>query len=129
MVECFESPAGEYFVPEWQMVLDMITRYLAVINSSSNFIIYCVAGKQFRRVFAILLHLKTERSIYNLAEVLKNTFSPKLLPFVFEGLFSITRATACMPDSTLVVRLAGDGSVQAPDIKVDVLPCESQRFK
>ena len=72
MVECFKSPAGEYFVPEWQMVLDMITRYLAVINSSSNFIIYCVAGKQFRKVLAILLHLRTEQSIHSLAEVLKS---------------------------------------------------------
>ena len=69
MVECFNSPTASYFGPEWQLVVDMITRYLAVINSSINFIIYCVAGKQFRSVLATLLHLKTERTVHNLAEV------------------------------------------------------------
>ena len=48
MVKCFDSPFISYFVPELQLVVDMITRYLAVINSSINFIIYCLAGSQFR---------------------------------------------------------------------------------
>ena len=69
MVKCFDSPFGSYFVPESQLVVDMVTRYLAVINSSSNFIIYCVAGKQFRTVLAILLNLRPGRSVNNLAAV------------------------------------------------------------
>ena len=69
MVKCFNAPAGSYFGPEWQLVVDIITRYLAVINSSINFIIYCVAGKQFRRVLAILLHLRSGQSVHNLAAV------------------------------------------------------------
>ena len=85
MVECFSSPAGEYFAPEWQMVVDMINRYLAVVNminminminrylavvnSSVNFIIYCVAGKQFRSVLSSMLHLRTGTSLSLMAEV------------------------------------------------------------
>ena len=48
MVECFNSPAASYYGPEWQLVVDMFARYLAVVNSSINFIIYCLAGSQFR---------------------------------------------------------------------------------
>ena len=80
MVECFSSPAGSYFGPEWQLVVDMIARYLAVINSSINFIIYCLAGKQFRRVLATVLHLRTGRTVHNLAEVtslMKNILAEK----------------------------------------------------
>ena len=74
MVDCFNSPAGMYFGPEWQQLVDMIARYLAVLNSSINFIIYCVAGKQFRSVLVTVLHLKTETTIQHLAEVRpKNT--------------------------------------------------------
>ena len=71
MVDCFNSPDSSYYGPEWQLVVDILARYMAVINSSINFIIYCVAGKQFRSVLAILLHLKSETNINNLAEVNK----------------------------------------------------------
>jgi hypothetical protein len=64
MVECFNSPAASYYGPEWQLVVDMFARYLAVVNSSINFIIYCVAGKQFRNVLLTLFHLKTETIQY-----------------------------------------------------------------
>ena len=67
MVDCFNSPAATYNGPEWQVVMDVLARYLAVINSSINFIIYCVAGKQFRYVLLNLLHLRSERN--NSAEV------------------------------------------------------------
>ena len=69
MVDCFNSPDSSYYGPEWQLVVDILARYIAVINSSINFIIYCVAGKQFRSVLAIKLHLKSETSSINLAEV------------------------------------------------------------
>ena len=67
MVDCFNSPAGTYNGPEWQIVVDVLARYMAVINSSINFIIYCIAGKQFRGVLVTLLHLKSGR--INVAEV------------------------------------------------------------
>ena len=78
MVECFTSPAGSYYGPEWQLVVDMLARYLAVLNSSINFIIYCVAGKQFRSVLVTLLHLKTESTIQHLAEARLNNVFPNL---------------------------------------------------
>ena len=81
MVKCFDSPFGSYLVPESQLVVDMVSRYLAVINSSSNFIIYCLAGKQFRTVFAILLHLRSGQSVHNLTAVkyiTKNKFNISL---------------------------------------------------
>ena len=59
MVDCFNSPVGQYFVPEWQLLVDIIARYLAVLNSSINFIIYCVAGKQFRGILARIFHIET----------------------------------------------------------------------
>ena len=68
MVECFNSSAASYYGPEWQLVVDMLARYLAVVNSSINVIIYCVAGKQFRSVLSTLLHIRTETTIENLAE-------------------------------------------------------------
>ena len=59
MVDCFNSPASSYHGPEWQLIVDILARYMAVINSSINFIIYCVFGKKFRSVRANLLHLKS----------------------------------------------------------------------
>ena len=59
MIDCFNSPLGKYFGPEWQHLVDMIARYLAVLNSSINFIIYCVAGKQFRNILANIFQLQT----------------------------------------------------------------------
>ena len=62
MVDCFNSLASSYHEPEWQLIVDILVRYKAVINSSINFIINCVARKQFRSVLAILLHLKSEKT-------------------------------------------------------------------
>ena len=78
MVECFNSPAASYYGPEWQLVVDMLARYLAVLNSSINFIIYCVVGKQFRCVLVTLFHLKTETTIQHLAEARLNNIFCKL---------------------------------------------------
>ena len=58
MVACFNTSAGRYSGPEWQLLVDMLARYLAVLNSFINFIIYCVAGKQFRSILAGILHIK-----------------------------------------------------------------------
>ena len=108
IVKCFNSPTGSYFGPEWQLVVDMLTRYLAVINSSINFVIYCVAGKQFRRVLAILLHLRSGRSVHNLAAVnMHHKEKIKIAQCLSQGLFAITRATGCLPD----VLVTGEATV------------------
>ena len=49
VVHCVLS-SPSYTVPEWQMVMDQVARYLVVLNSSINFLIYCLAGNQFRSV-------------------------------------------------------------------------------
>ena len=63
----FNSPAAYYHGPEWQLVVDILGRYLAIVNSSVNFVIYCLAGKQFRSVLVTLLHLKKETTVQNVA--------------------------------------------------------------
>ena len=104
MVECFDSTAASYYGPEWQLVVDMLARYLAVLNSSINSIIYCVAGKQFRSVLVTVLHLKTKTTIQHLAEARpKNTvFCIHLThAFLLQDITVITRATTCIPDTLL----------------------------
>ena len=49
MLWCFESPTGRYLGPGWQNLMDLLSRYLAVLNSSINFALYCLMGRQFRR--------------------------------------------------------------------------------
>ena len=49
VVHCVLS-SPSYAVPEWQFVTDLAARYLVLLNSSINFIIYCLAGNQFRSV-------------------------------------------------------------------------------
>ena len=50
VILCVLSSYSNYSIPEWQLVMDQFARYLVVLNSSINFIIYCLAGNQFRSV-------------------------------------------------------------------------------
>ena len=59
MVACFNTQAGRYMGPEWQLLVDIVARFMVVLNSSINFIIYCAAGKQFRSILAGILNIKT----------------------------------------------------------------------
>jgi len=52
-----------YSVPEWQWVMDQVARYLVVLNSSINFIIYCLAGKQFRCVLLATFFSRQESPV------------------------------------------------------------------
>jgi hypothetical protein len=98
----------------------MFARYLAVINSAINFIIYCVAGKQIRSVLVTLLHLKRESTIQNLAEAsLKPVFCKLTHAFLLQEITVITRATACIPESFLGRRLSSieeDKMVETADV-------------
>ena len=85
----------------------MVSRYLAVLNSSINFIIYCVAGKQFRSVLVTVLHHKTETTIQHLAEARLNPVFCKLThAFLFQEITVITKATACSPETLLGRRMS-----------------------
>ena len=125
MVECFNSPAASYYGPECQLVVDMLARYLAVVNSSINFIIYCVAGKQFRNVSSTPLHLRTETTFQNLAEVRVGPIFQKLTHFyLLQDITVITRATACITETLIVRRLSSieeDRMVETLDICGDAL--------
>ena len=51
---CYE--AGEdYHMPMVPIILDFIARFLVVLNSSINFVIYCVFGSQFREELAAIV--------------------------------------------------------------------------
>ena len=69
MVDCFNSSVGTYFGPEWQHMVDIMARYLAVLNSSINFIIYCVADKKFRQILGSFFHFRTDMHRINIEEV------------------------------------------------------------
>ena len=47
-----------YFSPTNQFLVDFIARYLAIFNSSINFVIYCLVGSQFRNVLLKMFGLK-----------------------------------------------------------------------
>ena len=50
-------------------MVDIMARYLAVLNSSINFIIYCVADKKFRRIQGSFFHFRTDMPRINIEEV------------------------------------------------------------
>ncbi|XP_023333939.1 FMRFamide receptor, partial [Eurytemora carolleeae] len=47
ILRCYSNNL-KYYTPTWQWCADSVARYLAVVNSSINFLIYCLAGSQFR---------------------------------------------------------------------------------
>ena len=60
ILECYESSCYYYLSPKrWAM--DIIIRYLVMLNSSINFIIYCFVGSNFRNTLKQIF-LKVESS-------------------------------------------------------------------
>ena len=41
--------------PEWQVTSDIFCRYLMIISSSINIVIYCWGGKQFKTVLMSII--------------------------------------------------------------------------
>merc|ERR1719225_1957965 len=62
ILTCFSS-VGHYVAPSWQLQLDLVARYMAVLNSSVNFLIYCMAGRQFRNGLKLMLRIKSSPRI------------------------------------------------------------------
>ena len=54
ILECYRRTC-KYFISSGRWVADIITRYLVLFNSSVNFIIYCFAGTNFRKVLCEML--------------------------------------------------------------------------
>jgi len=51
---CHEE-VGNYMPPEWQVTSDIFCRYLMIISSSINIVIYCWGGKQFKTVLMSII--------------------------------------------------------------------------
>ena len=61
-MRCYE--AGHfYFAPTTQWLVDFIARYLAILNSSINFFIYCLVGTQFRTTLFQMFGLKNKLDV------------------------------------------------------------------
>lgn len=56
-----DEDGPKYMSPQWQLLMDLVARYLAVLNSSVNFCLYCMMNRQFRtELYEILSFLKRE---------------------------------------------------------------------
>ena len=54
ILECYRNNCN-YYISSGRWVADIIIRYLVLLNSSVNFIIYCFAGTNFREVLCDML--------------------------------------------------------------------------
>ena len=62
ILRCFES-GQYYFAPTTQWLIDLLARYLAILNSSINFFIYCLVGTEFRATLLTMFGLKKNPDI------------------------------------------------------------------
>ena len=59
--KCYEH-SQDYELPKQTYILDFIARFLVILNSSVNFLIYCLAGSEFRSKLVIWIGWRrTER--------------------------------------------------------------------
>ena len=51
ILDCFSRQCG-YFISSNRWIIDILVRYMVMLNSSTNFLIYCCVGTDFRHTFA-----------------------------------------------------------------------------
>ena len=51
---CYEAGL-EYYMKKETYILDLLARFLVIINSSVNFVIYCLVGSQFRSELSTMI--------------------------------------------------------------------------
>ena len=52
--KCFKNNL-EYHMPKLTYILDFVARFFVILNSSINFLIYCMVGSEFRsNLFAMM---------------------------------------------------------------------------
>ena len=58
ILDCYRRKCN-YYITSKRWVADIIVRYLVMLNSSTNFLVYCFFGSNFRRT--LLSYLKSEK--------------------------------------------------------------------
>ena len=54
ILDCYDRKCG-YFITSKRWIADIIVRYLVMLNPSTNFIIYCFVGSNFRNTLLVSL--------------------------------------------------------------------------
>ena len=54
ILDCYDRQCG-YFITSKRWIADIIVRYLVMLNSSTNFLIYCFVGSNFRNTLMVSL--------------------------------------------------------------------------
>ena len=82
ILDCYDRKCG-YFITSKRWIADIIVRYLVMLNSSTNFLIYCFVGSNFRNTLLVSVRAllpKTRASAVNTLcpSLTVNAHSPSL---------------------------------------------------
>ena len=61
ILDCYEKNCG-YYITSSRWIADIVVRYLVLLNSAVNFIIYCFVGTNFRNTLMMSLRAVKEYS-------------------------------------------------------------------
>ena len=70
-VELCYQQGQDFNILKITYLLDFTARFLVILNSSVNFIIYCVAGSQFRHKLMAILNISSESATMLLTRRIK----------------------------------------------------------